>query len=120
MLPVMAVLAAADLATKAAWETPPELLHERSTTWVGASSVLLLGCLASMRVASPLVCGAAAVCAAGLLGNLVSAVAEDGKVPDPLLLGGAAHGIAFNPADVFVLLGLFGLATAAIHRRLAR
>jgi lipoprotein signal peptidase len=58
---------------------------------------------------------AAATCAAGLAGNLISALTRGGGIPDPFVLGGAAHGIAFNPADVFFLLGLSGLVAAALQ-----
>jgi hypothetical protein len=58
---------------------------------------------------------AAATCAAGLAGNLISALTRGGGIPDPFVLGGAAHGIPFNPADVFFLLGLSGLIAAALQ-----
>jgi hypothetical protein len=62
---------------------------------------------------SAIMCAAAATCAGGLVGNLVSAMTHGGRIPDPFLLGGA---IAFNPADVFFVLGLSGLVCASIQR----
>jgi lipoprotein signal peptidase len=102
-------LAALDLTAKMLWPTPPELLHARSTAWVLACFVLLAACLSSIFVPMRIVRLAAGICAGGLLGNLVSALHGDGLVPDPFLLGGPEHGIAFNLADAFFVLGLGGL-----------
>jgi hypothetical protein len=109
-------LAAFDLAVKALLPLPPELLHDRSTSWILASFILLTCCFVLALLSSPIVCAAAATCAGGLVGNLVSALTNGGRISDPFLLGGAAHGIAFNPADVFFVLGLSGLVCASIHR----
>jgi hypothetical protein len=108
-------LAALDLAAKALWPTPPELLHDRSAAWILASTILLTCCFLLAVVSSSFVCAAAATCAGGLVGNLVSGLTHDGRIPDPFVLGGAAHGIAFNPADVFFILGLSGLVGAALQ-----
>jgi len=108
------VVAALDLAAKALWPTPAELLHARSTPWVLASFALLLACLASVVVPTRFVRVAAAAGAGGLLGNLASALHGDGLVPDPFLLGGPEHGIAFNLADVFFVLGLVNLVAALL------
>lgn len=108
--------AAFDLAVKALWPPPPELLHDRSAAWILASFILLTCCFVLALLSSPIVCAAAATCAGGLVGNLVSALTHDGRISDPFLLGGAAHGIAFNPADVFFVLGLSGLVCASIQR----
>jgi hypothetical protein len=107
-------LAAVDLAAKARWATPPELLHVRSAAWILASAILLSCCFTLAFVSPPFVRAAAATCAAGLAGNLMSALMHDGRIPDPFVLGGA-HGIAFNPADVFFVLGLSGLVAAAFQ-----
>jgi lipoprotein signal peptidase len=112
-------LAAVDLAVKAALMTSPWLLHERSRAWLALSLLLVAGCLVLARIPSRTVTGAAGLTAGGLLGNIASALTHDGAVPDPLLLGGAQHGVAFNMADVFFVLGVLGLVSAAIrHRRL--
>jgi lipoprotein signal peptidase len=47
----------------------------------------------------------AAVATGGALGNLVSAIVWAQDVPDPFVVDAAAHGIAFNLADVFVFIG---------------
>ena len=110
-------LAAFDLAAKALWPPPPpELFHDRSTAWFLASFILLTCCFVLAFLSSAIVCAAAATCAGGLIGNLVSALTHGGRIPDPFLLGGAAHGIAFNPADVFFILGVSGLVCASIQR----
>lgn len=111
------VLAAVDLAVKAALSTSPWLVHERSRAWLVLSLLLVAGCLALARVPSRAVAGAAGLTAGGLLGNIASALTHHGAVPDPLLLGGARHGVAFNLADVFFVLGLLGLISAAIWKR---
>lgn len=109
-------LAAIDLAAKALWPPPPELFHHRSAAWILGSFILLTCCFVLALRSSPIVCAAAATCAGGLAGNLVSALTHGGRIPDPFLLGGTAHGIAFNPADVFFVLGLSGLVCASIQR----
>ena len=62
---------------------------------------------------------AAGVMSGGVLGNLVSARLDGGRVPNPLMLGEA---LAFNLADVFFLVGNFALMAALMvvtvrHRR---
>ena len=41
----------------------------------------------------------------GVAGNLLSARANDNRVPNPLVIGDYTNGIAFNAADVFILVG---------------
>jgi hypothetical protein len=108
-------LAAVDLAAKALWPPPPELFHHRSAAWILASFVLLACCLVLALRSSAVMCAAAATCAGGLVGNLVSAMTHGGRIPDPFLLGGT-NGIAFNPADVFFVLGLSGIVCASLQR----
>jgi lipoprotein signal peptidase len=57
--------------------------------------------------------GAGAACG-GALGNLVSLFAWSQGVPDPLVLVGDTHGLAFNLADVFALSGVALLLSAAV------
>jgi len=57
--------------------------------------------------------GAGAACG-GALGNLVSLFAWSQGVPDPLVLVGDTHGLAFNLADVFALAGVALLLGAAV------
>jgi Signal peptidase (SPase) II len=108
-------LAAIDLAAKDLWPPPPDLFHQRSTAWILASFVLLICCVVLALRSSPLICAAAATCAGGLVGNLVSAMTHGGRIPDPFLLGGT-DGIAFNPADVFFVLGISGIVCASLQR----
>jgi lipoprotein signal peptidase len=56
-----------------------------------------------------------------VLGNLLSARANDNRVPNPLVLGDYTNGIAFNAADVFILTGnlllMFSLMVVTIQHR---
>ena len=47
----------------------------------------------------------AGVACGGALGNLVSLLAWSQGVPDPFVLVGATHGLAFNLADLFAVSG---------------
>jgi lipoprotein signal peptidase len=49
-------------------------------------------------------CGAGVACG-GALGNLVSLFAWSQGVPDPLVVAGSMHGVAFNLADLFAIAG---------------
>jgi lipoprotein signal peptidase len=49
-------------------------------------------------------CGAGIACG-GALGNLVSLFAWSQGVPDPLVVAGSMHGVAFNLADLFAITG---------------
>jgi Signal peptidase (SPase) II len=100
-----AVLAAADLGVKASVATPPWDLHQRSTAWFALSLLVLAALLALAAVPSRAVAVAAGVMSGGVIGNLVSARLDGNRVPNPLLLGDHANGVAFNLADVFVLIG---------------
>jgi lipoprotein signal peptidase len=57
--------------------------------------------------------GAGIVCG-GALGNLLSIFAWAQGVPDPLMIVGDTHVLAFNLADVFAVLGDVLLLSAAI------
>jgi lipoprotein signal peptidase len=63
----------------------------------------------------------AGIAAGGALGNLVSVLAWSQGVPDPIVWQGATHGIAFNLADLFALVGdallLCGAAMYALRNR---
>jgi lipoprotein signal peptidase len=47
----------------------------------------------------------AGIACGGALGNLVSLLAWTQGVPDPFVVSGATHGLAFNLADVFAVTG---------------
>src|SRR5205823_3772120 len=72
--------------------------------------ILVVAVLAA-RLPSRLFAVGAGVLAAGLLGNLVSAVAHGGVVANPFVVGD----VAFNLADVLVLGGLVLVAVAAMR-----
>lgn len=55
----------------------------------------------------------AGIACGGALGNFFSLLAWSQGVPDPLVLAGATHGVAFNLADVFALGGDALLLSAA-------
>jgi hypothetical protein len=98
-------LAAADLLVKLTVATPPWHFHGRSNAWVLLSLVLLVAALLLTLVPSRLVAFAAGLMSGGVLGNLLSAVFDGNQVPNPLQIGDASGGIAFNLADVFFLGG---------------
>lgn len=100
-----AVLMAADLAVKATVPTTPWHFHQRSNAWEVLCVVLLLGALALARIPSRGVAIGAGVMSGGVAGNLLSARANDNRVPNPLVIGDYMTGIAFNAADVFILVG---------------
>jgi lipoprotein signal peptidase len=66
--------------------------------------------IAALVVLVPRVPSNAAACGAGIacggaLGNLVSLFAWSQGVPDPLVVAGSMHGVAFNLADLFAITG---------------
>jgi hypothetical protein len=117
VLVAAALLAAADLATNAALPTAAWDYHRRSHAWSVVSVVLLAALLLVGLVPSRLAALAAGVTAGGVAGNVVSAQLHGGRVPNPLLAGG----IAFNLADVLVLVAApiltVELARVAIRHR---
>ena len=56
----------------------------------------------------------AGVACGGALGNLVSLLAWSQGVPDPFVVAGATHGLAFNLADLFAVSGDALLLSAVI------
>ncbi len=110
---VCLVLAGADLAVKALVRTPAGDVHHRSGAWFALSAALLAGSVLLVWIPSRAVAVGASLLAGGVLGNLVSAW-RAGGVPDPILIGDHAHGVAFNLADVLVLAGILVLMPALI------
>jgi hypothetical protein len=104
-------LALADLTVKATVATTPWDFHQRSGAWALLSIAILVGAVALAFVPSVAVAVAAGVMSGGVIGNLVSARLDGGRVPNPLMLGDA---LAFNLADVFFLVGNFALMAALI------
>lgn len=101
----------------------PAAFHHARTPYVAlvmgaliVALVILVPCLPSNAAAV----GAGIACG-GALGNLVSVLAWSQGVPDPLVLAGATHGIAFNLADMFAVAGdallLSAVVLHGVHRR---
>ena len=103
-----------DLIVKAEVPTAWWAFHHRSDAWVVLSIALLAGAFALTLVPSRAVALAGGVAAGGVVGNLVSARANGNRVPNPLVIGGYGHGLAFNLADIFFLLGNVLLMTTLI------
>ena len=73
-------------------------------------AVIIATVIAALIVLVPRVPSNAAACGAGVacggaLGNLVSLFAWTQGVPDPLVVAGSMHGVAFNLADLFAIAG---------------
>lgn len=92
-------------------------LHQRSHGWSVLTCVLLVIVLALTVVPSRLAAFAAGVVAGGIIGNLASALADGGRIPNPLVIGN----VAFNIGDVVVIAGVpllvVALARVAIGHR---
>lgn len=63
----------------------------------------------------------AGIACGGALGNLVSVLVWAQGVPDPIVVIGATHGLAFNLADLFAVAGdallLSAVTLYGMHRR---
>jgi lipoprotein signal peptidase len=86
--------------------TPADFHHARAPFVV----LVMIGLIVALVVLVPGVPSNTAAVGAGIacggtIGNLISLLAWSQGVPDPLVLAGAAHGLAFNLADVFALTG---------------
>ena len=57
------------------------------------------------RLPSNIAAVGAGVACGGALGNLVSLLAWTQGVPDPFVIAGTTHGVAFNLADLFAIAG---------------
>jgi lipoprotein signal peptidase len=101
LVPALA-LAAIDLVVKALVPTSAWDFHQRSHAWSVFALVLLAVLLLFAILPSRLVAAAAGVVAGGVIGNVFSAYRHDGRVPNPLVAGS----VAFNCADLFILLGV--------------
>src|SRR4051812_42641712 len=98
------VFGAADLVHKAL--TPAEFHHAR-TPYVTLVMAALIASLVVLvpRLPSNIAAVGAGVACGGALGNLVSLLAWKQGVPDPFVVVGATHGLAFNLADLFAVSG---------------
>lgn len=100
-----AALASVDLIVKATIPTASWAYHHRSDSWLALSVVLLVGALALAIVPSRAIAFAGGVVCGGVIGNLASARSDGNWVPNPLTVSAYGHGVAFNLADVFFVLG---------------
>ncbi len=110
------VLVSVDQVVKATVSTPVWAFHHRSYGWVALSIAVLVGAFFLTLVPSRAVAVAAGMMSAGAIGNLVSARLDGNWVPNPLVIGDYERGIAFafNPADVFFVVGNLLLMSALI------
>ena len=98
------VFAAIDLVHKSL--TSAEFHHARTpyvTLVMGALIVSLV--VLVPRLPSNVAAVGAGIACGGALGNLVSLLAWAQGVPDPFVIVGATHGLAFNLADLFAVSG---------------
>jgi lipoprotein signal peptidase len=105
--------AAIDLAHKSFARTE---FHHARTPFI---AVIMVAVIAALVVLVPRVPSNAATCGAGIacggaLGNFISLLAWSQGVPDPLVVSGAQHGIAFNLADLFAITGDALLLSAVV------
>ena len=107
LLGVGVVLAGVDLAQKA---SAPVYGHPRGAGYVVVAATLtVLLVLFVPRVPSRALAVAGGVAAAGAFGNLVSALAWRGGIPNPIVAGQ----LAFNIADLCAVGGAVGLVVGA-------
>lgn len=109
---MLVAVSCVDIWVKAIDPAPAWALHQRSILWVILSSLVLLATVSLTRLPSDGVTLGAGVLAGGVLGNLLSAVADHLVVPDPLLLSTHTGGFAFNVADACILAGNLMLVVA--------
>jgi lipoprotein signal peptidase len=113
------VCATIDLSHKAL--TSAEFHHARTpyVTLVMGSLIAALVILVPRLPSNVAAVGAGVACG-GALGNLVSLLAWAQGVPDPFVVVGATHGLAFNLADLFAVSGDSLLLSAVILLGLQR
>src|SRR5256885_7577744 len=95
--------------------TTAEFHHER-TPYITLVMGALIATLVALvpRLPSTTAAVGAGVACGGALGNLVSLLAWRQGVPDPFVVAGATHGLAFNLADLFAVSGDALLLSAVI------
>jgi len=108
LIVVALLLTAVDLGQKA---SAPVYGHPRGVTYaVFAAALTLLLVVFVPRVPSRALAVAGGVAAAGAFGNLVSAVAWRGGIPNPIVAGE----FAFNIADLCAVAGAIALVVGAV------
>jgi lipoprotein signal peptidase len=85
----------------------PAEFHHARTPFVALIMGAVIATLVALvpRVPSNAAAVGAGIACGGALGNLISLLAWSQGVPDPLVVAGAAHGLAFNLADLFAIAG---------------
>jgi lipoprotein signal peptidase len=105
--------AAIDLVHKSL--VPAEFHHARTPVVALIMGALITALVLLVpRVPSNAAAIGAGIACGGALGNLVSLLAWSQGVPDPLVIAGALHGVAFNLADLFALSGDALLLSAVV------
>ena len=108
LIAVALLLTAVDLGQKA---SAPEYGHPRGAGYVVVAAVLTVFLVLFVpRVPSRSLAVAGGVAAAGAFGNLVSALAWRGGVPNPIVVGE----VAFNVADLCAVGGAIALVVGAV------
>jgi lipoprotein signal peptidase len=96
--------AAADLVHKVL--TPAEFHHARTPYMALVMGALIAALVVLVpKLPSNVAAVGAGVACGGALGNLVSLLAWAEGVPDPFVVAGTTHGLAFNLADLFAVTG---------------
>ena len=105
----------------------PAEFHHARTPFVALIMSAVIAALVALvpRVPSNAAAVGAGIACGGALGNLISLLAWSQGVPDPLVVAGAAHGLAFNLADLFAIAGDALLLSAVVlhgmrHRAMLR
>jgi lipoprotein signal peptidase len=90
--------------------------HHARTPYVTIVMAALIAALVLLvpRLPSNVAAVGAGVACGGALGNLVSLLAWAQGVPDPFVVVGATHGLAFNLADLFAVAGDSLLLSAVV------
>jgi len=96
--------------------------HHARTPYVTLVMGALIAALVLLvpRLPSNVAAFGAGVACGGALGNLISLLAWSQGVPDPFVVTGATHGLAFNLADLFAVAGDATLLSAVVLLGLQR
>ena len=94
----------------------PAEFHHARTQFVALMMAALIVALVILvpRVPSNAAAIGAGIACGGALGNLISLFAWSQGVPDPLVVAGTMHGLAFNLADLFAITGDALLLSAVV------
>ena len=108
LVAVALLLTAADLGQKA---SAPVYGHPRSAGYVIVAAAITVFLVVFVpRVPSRALSVAGGIAAAGAFGNLVSALAWRGGIPNPIVVGE----VAFNVADLCAVTGAIALVLGAV------